>query len=182
MEAEAVAIQEFGVQVVPGLLQTEDYARAVLRAGWPPIGPDEIERRLGARLERQKILRRDDPPLLSFVLDESILRRPMGDGRMMADQLQHLIDASTLSHVQLQVLTFDRAKHAPSEGSYTVLEMSKNDRYVYVDGTGAGRLIPEPSIVEKFARGFDAARVNALPMEDSIGFIAGLRRELYERS
>jgi transcriptional regulator with XRE-family HTH domain len=180
MEAQAVAIQEFEVQLVPGLLQTEEYARAVLKTGWPPIGPDEIERRLAARLERQKILHRDDPPLLSFVLDESILRRPMGDDCMMADQLQHLIDASALSHVQLQVLTFDRAKYAPSEGSYTVLEMSKNDRYVYVDSTGAGRLIPEAPIVEKFARGFDAARVNSLPVEDSIRFIAGLRRELYE--
>jgi transcriptional regulator with XRE-family HTH domain len=84
MEAEATAIQEFEVQVIAGLLQTEDYARAVLNS-WPPKSAEEIERRLAARLDRQRILDRTDPPLLSFVLDESVLRRPMGprndDGR-----------------------------------------------------------------------------------------------------
>jgi transcriptional regulator with XRE-family HTH domain len=80
MEAEATAIQEFEVQVIAGLLQTEDYARAVLNS-WPPKSPAEIERRLAARLDRQRILDRADPPLLSFVLDESVLRRPMGPHR-----------------------------------------------------------------------------------------------------
>lgn len=179
MEAEAVAIQEFEVQVIPGLLQTEEYARAVLKTTWPPIGPDEIERRLDARLERQKILYRDNPPLLSFVLDESVLRRPMGDNRVMAAQLQRLIEVSGLPHVQLQILAFDRARYAPTDGSFFVLEIPKNDRYVYVDSPAAARLTPEPSVVEQFTRGFDAARVHALPVEDSIRLIEGLRSDLY---
>lgn len=98
----------------------------------------------------------------------------------MAEQLQHLIAMSGRAYIQLQVLAFDRAKHGPTDGSFTVLEMPKKERYVYVDSPAAARLIPEAAVVEKFTRGFDAARVNALPVEDSIRLIARPRSELYE--
>ncbi|MEV0843711.1 helix-turn-helix transcriptional regulator [Actinocatenispora sera] len=178
MEAEATAIQEFEVQVVPGLLQTEAYARAILDS-WPPKKADEIERRLTARLERQAILTREDPPLLSFVLDESVLRRPMGDSPMMADQLRHLVDIADHSHVQLQILTFERARKAPNDGTFVVIELPHHERCIYVEGPGNGRLIPEPHIVDAYTRAFDAARSQALPVEDSIEMIERLRRELY---
>lgn len=179
MEAEAISIQEFEVQVIAGLLQTEDYARAILNS-WPPKKPDEIERRLVARLERQRILDRPDPPLLSFVLDESVLRRPMGTAAMMAAQLQHLIDVAELRNVQLQILTFDRAKHVPNDGSFIVLELPKNERYIYVEGPGNGRLIPDAHLVAGYVRAYDAARCQALPVEDSIEMIERVKRDLYE--
>lgn len=179
MEAEALSIQEFEVQVVTGLLQTEDYARAILNS-WPPRTAEDIERRLVARMERQQILHRDDPPLLSFVLDESVLRRPMCEPRLMAAQLAHLIAAAELPHVQLQVLPFDRAAKAPTDGSYVVLELPKKDRYIYVEGPGSGRLIPEQDLVDRFAQAFARAQCQALAVEDSIGLIARLKRDLYE--
>lgn len=179
MESEATAIQEFEVQVIAGLLQTEDYARAVLDS-WPPKKADEVDRRLSARLERQQVLTREDPPLLSFVLDESVLRRSMGEPSMMAAQLHHLIEIAHHPHVQLQVLTFDRAKRAPTDGSFTVLELPKRDRYLYIEGPSNGRLIPEPEVVERYARAFDAASCHALPVEDSVELIDRLRRDLYE--
>ncbi|MGA8116293.1 MAG: helix-turn-helix transcriptional regulator [Actinocatenispora sp.] len=178
LEAEAVAIQEFEVQVIAGLLQTEDYARAVLNT-WPPKKTDEIEHRLAARMERQQVLTRDDPPLLSYVLDESVLRRPMGGAAVMAGQLQHLIDVAQLPHIQLQILTFDRATNAPTDGSFFVLELPRGDRVVYVEGPAGGRLIPDRTAVQEFARAFDAARCQALAVEDSIALIARVRGELY---
>ncbi len=178
MESEAISIQDFEVQVIAGLLQTADYARAILNS-WPPKKADEIERRLAARLDRQSIVTRDDPPLLTFVLDESVLRRPMGTRELMAAQLQHLTAIAELPHVQLQVLTFDRANQAPTDGSFALLELPKRDRYVYVDGPGGGRLEPDQALAEGYSRAFDAARSQALPTTDSIEMIARVRSELY---
>jgi transcriptional regulator with XRE-family HTH domain len=180
LEAEALAIQEFEVQVIAGLLQTEEYARAVLKS-WPPKKPAEIERRLEARLERQQILTRDDPPLLSFVMDESVLRRPMGGCAVMAEQLRYLTEVAELPHVTLQVLPFDRAQTAPTDGSFTVMDMPNKERLVYIEGPGKGQIIPGAEEVEYYARAFGAACIQALAVEDSIAMIHGLRSELYER-
>jgi transcriptional regulator with XRE-family HTH domain len=181
MEAEATAIQEFEVQVIAGLLQTEDYARAVLNS-WPPKSAEEIERRLAARLDRQRILDRADPPLLSFVLDESVLRRPMGPASMMAAQLTHLIETAARPNIQLQILTFSHARLAPTDGSFTLMELPERERYVYVDNPANARLIPESETVEYYARGFRAAQCQALPIEDSIELIDRVRRDFHDRS
>ncbi|BCJ26444.1 helix-turn-helix domain-containing protein [Actinocatenispora sera] len=178
MEAEATAIQEFEVQVIAGLLQTEDYARAVLNS-WPPKSAEEIERRLAARLDRQRILDRADPPLLSFVLDESVLRRPMGPASMMAAQLTHLIETAARPNIQLQILTFEQARDAPTDGAFVVLELPQRERVLYVEGVGNGRLVPDEEIVDRFARAFSAAQCQALSMADSIAFIEMVRRERY---
>lgn len=181
MEAEATAIQEFEVQVIAGLLQTEDYARAVLNS-WPPKSAEEIERRLAARLDRQRILDRADPPLLSFVLDESVLRRPMGPASMMAAQLTHLIETAARPNIQLQILTFKRAPTAPTDGSFTVMQLPQHDTVLYVEGPGNGRLYPDRELVDRFVRAFSAAQCQALAVEDSVQLIARLRGELYEQA
>ena len=179
MEAEATAIQEFEVQVIAGLLQTEDYARAVLNS-WPPKTPEEVESRLAARLDRQRILDRADPPLLSFVLDESVLRRPMGPAPMMAAQLTHLIETAARANIQLQILTFKRARNAPSDGSFIILELPKRDRCIYVEGLGNGRLITDTALVDACSRAYAGAQCQALAVEDSIELMVRLRRDLYD--
>lgn len=179
LEAEAVARHSFDIHVVPGLLQTEDYARAVLNT-WPPKKPDEIEKRVDARLRRQQILSRDDMPRLWFILDEGVFRRPMGDDEMMAKQLQRLIELAVLPNLSLQVLPYSRARSAPTDGSFVLLKMPNRERFLYIEGPGDGRLIPEGDIVESYAEALDAARGQALAVEDSIEFIASVRRELYE--
>lgn len=180
LEAEAVALHYFQVHVIPGLLQTEDYARAVLST-WPPKRPEVIEKRLNARIQRQELLTRKDMPRLWFILDESVLRRPMGRDDMMTKQLGHLIDLVELPNVSLQVLPYERAKNAPTDGSFVLLKLPNRDRFLYVEGPGDGRLIPEGDIVESYAEALEAARGQALAVEDSIAFIASMRSELYEQ-
>jgi transcriptional regulator with XRE-family HTH domain len=180
LEAEAVALHTFEVQVIPGLLQTEEYARAVLNT-WPPKKLEEIEKRVKARMQRQQILTRSDMPRLWFILDESVLRRPMGDDTIMSDQLQRLIELAALPNLSLQVLPYGKAKNAPTSGSFVVLKMPNRDRFLYMEGPGDGRLIPDQDIVESYVEALEAARGEALAVEDSIAFIASMRRELYER-
>ncbi|GAA4201271.1 helix-turn-helix domain-containing protein [Actinocatenispora rupis] len=178
LEAEALALHSFEVQVVPGLLQTEDYARAVLNT-WPPKKPEEIEKQVRARLQRQELLVRHDMPRLWFVLDESVLRRPMGDDDVMSEQLRRLIEHAELPNLSLQVLPYAQAKKAPTSGSFVVLTSPDRSRFLYMEGPGDGRVTPDQAIVESYTEALDAARAQALPVEDSIAFIAGLRSELY---
>jgi transcriptional regulator with XRE-family HTH domain len=179
LEAEALARHSFDVQVVPGLLQTESYARAILST-WPPKRADEVEKRVKARIDRQALLSREDMPRLWFVLDESVLRRPMGDGVVMSAQLRHLVSCAGFPNLSIQVLPYDKASQAPTDGSFVLLTLPDRDRYLYIEGPGNGRLIPDDTIVESYVDAMDAARAQALAVEDSIAFIERVRSELYE--
>ncbi len=179
LEAEAVSIEEFEIQVVPGLFQTEEYARAVFSPAWPPMTSDEMDRRLKARLERQQILSRDQPPLVWMILDESVLRRLVGSAEIMADQLAYLLELAGRSNIKLQVLTYDRAFRAPLDGSVVLLELQNHERLVYVEGLGRGHVMPAPEDVEKCSRAIDAMRCEALSVTDSVAMITQLREEFY---
>lgn len=179
LEAEALALHYFQVHVIPGLLQTESYARAVLRT-WPPKRPEEVEKQLAARLQRQELLTRESMPRLWFVLDESVLRRPMGSDALMADQLRHLVQIAELPNLSLQVLPYSKAKNAPTDGSFVLLKLPGREQFLYIEGPGNGRLIPEDTVVESYAEALDAARGQALAVEDSVAFIDRVRSELYE--
>ncbi len=151
MEAAATVIHEFEVQAVPGLLQTEDYARTVIDASWPPNDPEETERQLAARLERQEILKRRTPPLLWVVLDEGVLRRTVGGPDVMRAQLTHLIDMSAHLHIRLQVLPFDCGVHAAMDGAFEILEMAQSEYVVYIEGPSTGQLVIKPKLVARCA-------------------------------
>ncbi|MGA8114794.1 MAG: DUF5753 domain-containing protein [Actinocatenispora sp.] len=181
LEAEAQAIQEFEIQVVPGLFQTEDYGRAVLRTAWPPKPADDTERRLRDRLARQEILDRANPPLLTAVLDESVLRRPVGGPAVMADQLRHLVEIAHRPFVKLHVLTYEQAATAPLNGAFVLLELPNQERLAYVEGSGTGRILPGAEDVERLAHTFQAMRGEALSASESVAMLDQIRRELYDR-
>lgn len=181
LEAEARAIQEFEVQVVPGLFQTEDYARAVLRTAWPPRPLAETERRVRARLARQEILDRDEPPLLTVVLDEGVLRRPVGGAGVMADQLRHLVEVAHRPHVKLHVLTYEQSATAPLHSAFVLLELPRQERLAYAEGGGTGRLLPGAEDVDRLAHTFQAMRGEALSASESVALLDRVRRRLYER-
>jgi transcriptional regulator with XRE-family HTH domain len=113
LEEDATSLLHFQVEVVPGLLQTEDYIRTVLSNGVPKIANDQVENAVRARRHRQAVLTKQDAPQVGFVVSESALRRVVGDARIMRDQLEHLAEVALLPSVQLQVLPFD----APSFGA-----------------------------------------------------------------
>ncbi|MEW2622700.1 helix-turn-helix transcriptional regulator [Streptomyces sp. NPDC048106] len=127
LEGAAALIRVYEVQFVHGLLQTEEYARAVVRRGMKGASTEDVERRVALRLERQKYLFSDNAPEFHIVLDEAALRRPYGDRGVMRGQLQHLIDVSERPNVRLQVMPFSFGGHSGESGAFTILSFPESD-------------------------------------------------------
>jgi transcriptional regulator with XRE-family HTH domain len=127
LEEAASRIRCYEVQFVPGLLQTEDYARAVTLLGHPDAPGHEVERRVGLRMRRQSLLEGEDPPHFWAVVDEAALRRPLGGAEVMRRQLRHLIEVTELPHVTLQVVPFDLGGHAAAGGPFSILRFAERD-------------------------------------------------------
>ncbi|MEV0843525.1 helix-turn-helix transcriptional regulator [Actinocatenispora sera] len=177
LEAEAIAIREVEVQVMPGLLQTEEYARAVLANDWPPQAPEEIERRLEARVRRQEILDRDTPPLLSVILNESVLHLPVGGLDVMRAQCEHLLAMAERPHIEIQVLPFAAAARCPMGESFTVLEFGAGPAIGYTGGLGTSQFVNDPAGVKRYARALDAMSRRALAPEQLADEITRIRGE-----
>lgn len=141
-ENEATSIRAFGPIVVPGLLQTEEYARAVLQRGPVRLKADEIETRITARKARQAILDKDPPPSTWFILDEAVIRRVTGGPVVMRDQLRHLAEVAERSDVDLQVIPFSAGSHAGFLGPLVILGFPEGEDVVYCETYGAD-LYPE---------------------------------------
>lgn len=178
IEAVASALFEFEPLAVPGLLQTEDYARAILRAGRPRDSDEEIERHVAARMARQAILGRESPPLLWAVLDEAVLRRAVGGREVMRAQLARLEAASASPHVVIQVLPFDVGEHAEMDGSRVILRLPGEGDIVYVEGPGSGQIIGSPGEVADCSLRFDLLRAAALSPDESVAMIRRMIGEL----
>jgi transcriptional regulator with XRE-family HTH domain len=127
LEQAAGVIRTYEVQFIPGLLQTRDYARAVIELGHGHAPETEVDRRLALRMRRQEVLRRPSPPMLWVVIDEAALRRPIGGAAVMFAQLQYLIDVCELPHVTVQLMPFRSAGHAAAGGPITLLRMAAPD-------------------------------------------------------
>lgn len=173
-ESEAVALSVYGNQLINGLLQTEAYARAVHLAYRPALDDDEIERRIAARLARQQLLTRHPAPSLSFILEEVILRRPVGGCEAMREQLHHLLDVGQLRHVEIQVMPTERGNHAGLGGPFTLVEPPDQDMCVYLEAQDNGHLITGRRAVSKIARRYGILQSQALSPEDSAVFIKQL--------
>jgi transcriptional regulator with XRE-family HTH domain len=127
LEGAASLIRVYEVQFVHGLLQTEEYARAVVRRGMKGASQADVERRVALRLERQKYLDAENAPEFHIVLDEAALRRPYGDREVMRGQLQHLIEMSGRPNVRLQVMPFSFGGHSGESGAFTILSFPESD-------------------------------------------------------
>ncbi|MQA87485.1 MAG: helix-turn-helix domain-containing protein [Streptosporangiales bacterium] len=127
LEEAASVIRTYEVQFIPGLLQTEDYARAVTLLGYPDAPPDEIERRVHLRMRRQELVTSPRAPSLWAVVDEAVLRRPLGGRQVMRAQLRHLLDVLEMPHVSLQMVPFRLGGHAAAGGQFTILRFPEPD-------------------------------------------------------
>ncbi|MEU6279587.1 helix-turn-helix transcriptional regulator [Streptomyces sp. NPDC047028] len=159
----AVVIRQYAAHVVPGLLQTEDYARAVLSLDALLDGEEQLEERLSARMGRQERLSSPDRPELWVILDEAVLRRPIGGSAVMRKQLVRLLDAATERHITVQVLPFDQGGHESMGGSLTLLTMPDGTDVAYTEGADYGQLIEEPADVSRYTVIYDRLRAAALP-------------------
>ncbi|WP_312889478.1 DUF5753 domain-containing protein [Nocardiopsis aegyptia] len=176
LESEAKVIMEFASQTVPGLLQTEDYARDLLRSYYPPMTDEEVERQVQGRLRRQEILRSDTPPLLWFVLDEAVLRRPVGDDSVFRAQLERLVVAGRDRRIKIQVMPFERRAHAGLSGMMVILQLPE-ERAVYAEAPGTAHITTIEQEVAERMLSFNAICEKALSVEESLQMIASMLGE-----
>lgn len=170
LEAEAASLRAYEAQVVIGLLQTEDYARAVMTAVRRRQTPEEIERLVELRMQRQEVLHRPDPLELWLILDEAVLWRMAGPSAVMAQQLEHLYEASHWPNVTLQVLRFSSGLHPALGGSFAIIEFPErlDPDVVYTEGvTGQAYFEERDQEVRARAEAFDLLRASALPPAES---------------
>ncbi|TDD69798.1 XRE family transcriptional regulator [Actinomadura darangshiensis] len=168
-EAKATSIYGFEAQVIPGLLQKEAYARAIMDAGQPQ---DELNGLVTARIARQAILQRPKPPRMWFVIDESVLRRPAGGRKAIREQLAYLAHVMTESpNIQVRILPFESITWAGLDGSFEMLELSDGHKAAYLEYPGSGLLTHDPSRVEATSIRFHLVMGEALPVSASLELV-----------
>jgi hypothetical protein len=181
LETEGSSVRAYESSVVHGLLQTEEYARAVMTAVRRKLSYDEIERVVALRMQRQEVILRADPVDLWLILDEAVIRRMMGSPELMRAQLTHLADASLWPNVTLQVLPFSSGLHPSLNGPFAILEFP--DRFdpdvVYSEGVAGHAYLERERDVRMCAETFDLLRAAALAPADSTDMIKNLANQVY---
>ena len=162
-EAEARALRWYEPLLVPGLLQTLDYARAVLRGAQPDATYERIEEQDAARIQRQDVLAKDDPPHLWCVIDEGVLHRCIGGRKVMHDQLHHLAEMSDRPKVSVQVVSFETGAHAGLLGCFAIADLGGLHDTLYLETATTGQVVEVPSVVSEAALIFENLRSEALP-------------------
>ncbi|MER5561743.1 helix-turn-helix transcriptional regulator [Streptomyces sp. NPDC002506] len=175
MEARASYISTYQAQMVYGLLQTEEYARAVLATGMP----NNLDDLLAARMERQRLLQRDRPPTVWVVLDEAALLRPIGDRSIMRSQLRHLLSFHERRWVQIQILPFAAGGHASLIGSFNMLRFEDEPELVYTEDLISGHMTANPDTVREGSLRYAHLQAAALSVEESAALIARVMEERY---
>ncbi|MFY1691271.1 helix-turn-helix domain-containing protein [Plantactinospora sp. WMMB782] len=183
LEATAALIRTYEVQFVPGLLQTEDYARAVVRLGHGSARDDEVARRVSLRIQRQQVLSRPDPPLLWAVVDEAALRRPVGGAQVMRDQLEALITIVTkMPNVKLQVIPLAAGGHAAAGGAFTILRFPQQELadLVYIEQLTSALYLDKREDVDRYFEAVNRLFVEAAPIKETFQILDRIIRDLGE--
>jgi transcriptional regulator with XRE-family HTH domain len=182
LEAAASLIRTYEIQFVPGLLQTRDYARAVIRLGHEGSSDADIERRVELRLERQQVLDKPNPPQVWAVLDEAVLRRPIGGPDIMRAQLDALIEMSKRTHVRLQIMPFRTGGHAAAGGPFSILRFPEPELpdVVYVEQLTSAFYFDKRDDVDHYAIAMERVCVDAEPPNQTAVILSKIRQEFFE--
>jgi transcriptional regulator with XRE-family HTH domain len=180
LEGEASIIRAYEPHYVPGLLQTPAYARAVLRAGLPHAAATEIERLVDLRIERQALLGRAEAPLLWVVIDETVLRRPIGGRAVMREQIEALIDATDRPNVRLQVMPFAAGPHSAMYGPFHIFrfQLQELPDIAYTESLVGGVYFDERDDVSTFLEALDRMCAQAAPAQSTKAILDGMRKEI----
>lgn len=173
LEAAAAVIRSFELQFVHGLFQTPEYARAVAQLGLKSASADEIERRVAVRMKRQELLADKDPARVWFVMDEAVLRRPVGGRAVMRAQLRRLYEVAALPQVTVQVLPFGLGGHAGDGGSFAILRFNEPDLpdVVYIEHLTSALYLEGRSDVDHYMQVMNRLSTDALTPADTARFI-----------
>ncbi|WP_424213223.1 helix-turn-helix domain-containing protein [Streptomyces sp. BI20] len=187
LETDATSLRVYEPQVIPGLLQTTEYAQALILGAVPEISQSEIDKRVNVRMRRQLRLVEGDqntnqqvgPLRLWAVLDEAALRRRVGDGEVMVEQLQWLIEQSRLPHVTIQVIPFAMGAHPGVNGQYAILEFpdATDSTVVYIEGVTSDLYLEKTNDVQKYSVMYEHLRAQALGVEQTRDYIADIIEE-----
>ncbi|WP_407110547.1 helix-turn-helix domain-containing protein [Streptomyces sp. DSM 116494] len=177
LEAKAVEIAVYECHIIAGLLQTPDHARTVIGAAQPPYSPDDVERMVAARLARHSVFDRKPAPALSFVLEEGVLRRPIGGRMVWRQQLEHLVNVGRLHNVVLQVMPMNCETHSGLDGRVELLKFADGTAMGRSDGAFNGRPTSDPKHLRILELRYGTIRAQALSPRESLAFIDTLLGE-----
>lgn len=181
LEAAASWVYGYEAQAIPGLLQTQGYARAMIRNAARPLpSGSDIDRRIHVRMARQSLITQDDPLDLWVVLDETVFHRLVGGAQVMAEQFDRLIAESDRPNVTIQVLPFTAGAHPAMDGSFTILgyEEPADPDVVFSENAAGGLFLEKEEELRRYHQIFDHLRAMALPADESVAFIARRAKEL----
>jgi transcriptional regulator with XRE-family HTH domain len=178
LERQCFALNAYAPLAIPGLLQTEAYARATFRTYSPSLDEEEIEKEVAARMERQQLFQRSPRPYLGFVIEESVLRRPIGGKAVLKEQLRHLVDLAPLAFLTLQAMPTDCEEHAALDGLLTLLTTKEHRHVAYVEYPGGSQLISDKKKVGLYIQRYGILRAQALNPQESARLIEKIAGEL----
>jgi Domain of unknown function (DUF5753)/Helix-turn-helix domain len=179
LEASASQIRAYEVQFVPGLLQTADYARAVINIGRSAAPRHEVERRVALRMRRQELLTRKSAPVLWVVIDEAALRRPIGGPKVMAEQIRSLMQSSRRRNVRIQIIPFVYGGHAAAGGPFSILRFPEPDLsdIVYVEQMTSALYLDKPEDVDQYSAMIEQLCLQAEPPAKTLEILAEILRD-----
>jgi len=176
-EQEALSILSYQSLVIPGLLQTRDYCRAVFEYRYPALGDETAEQWVDNRMQRQLIWQRKRPPVGHFIIEESVLRRQVGSAEIMRVQIQQILDFTEPAHMSMQVMPMDRTPHACLDGPMVLLETPEHQRLVWLEVQRASFLVDDPNEVSDYHLQYGMLRSQALSPSESASLLERLLGE-----
>ncbi|MCC9307595.1 helix-turn-helix transcriptional regulator [Kitasatospora sp. RB6PN24] len=178
LEHDAISVHTYEPLLIPGLLQTPEYARALMDSHCPPVSDELVDERVAARLKRQEKLTRTPPALLGFILYAPALQTLVGGPTTMKKQLHHLLEVGELRNVSIQVLPAGRGAYFALTGAFNLLETPDHRRYGYAEGQESGNLYSDAEKVSNLSQRHGVIRMQALSTEESARFISAMADEL----
>ncbi|MFI0785267.1 Scr1 family TA system antitoxin-like transcriptional regulator [Streptomyces lydicus] len=177
LEQQATMIREFALSFVPGIMQTERYAHAVLGVAFPPLSDDERDRAVVARLERAKILNDPVSPVVWVLMDEAVLRRPIGGADVMAEQIAHIVRLVESDRVRVHVMPLGMGAHPLLPGMVSLMWFEDQPPAVYCEGMYMGKVHDAPAMVERLQSAYHLALGDALPMKESLALMRATAKD-----
>ncbi|WP_184882990.1 helix-turn-helix domain-containing protein [Sphaerisporangium siamense] len=169
-EQDATGLRSWEPNLIPGLLQTEPYAREMFATA-PGITTEEVEERLAGRMRRQSILNRDKPPMIGIVMDEAVLHRRIGGAEVMRAQLQFMLEVAQHPKVTLQIVPYEAEAHCGLIGGFIIAEKNGAPYAAYADAQPVGRTLDDREVITQLAARYDVIRAEALPFKQSVKLI-----------
>jgi hypothetical protein len=179
LEEAAALIRIYEVQFIPGLLQTEDYMRALMTLNRPNLDRSEVDRRINVRMRRQKLVTENEGPRLWAIVDEAALRRPVGGPTVMRAQIQRLIDAADMPNVVLQVMPFRFGGHAAESGAFTILRFPEQDLpdVVYLEQLTSALYLDKRDDVDQYLQVMERLGVDSQTPVSSVELLTDMLKE-----